>query len=178
MQRLDPLSVHQSFPLLDQLCCLSAVWLLTLLYSLLWHWAKIGGKWGPVILQKKITIHKRKSPCGTHFHPFTTLGFIFRKVIPVSIWKYPFFSIFAWTFKCSSLVCLEQLWGRSCVCICCTWCPRVCSYWDCRTSSCSHLHVYETLREVLGLYLDYSRQCFKGWISKKQIKAQFDLQNI
>lgn len=83
---LTPFLCINPFPSLTS----CAAWLLTLLYSLFCHWAKIGGKWGPVICKRKEEFIKEKTLVWLVSHLFTTLWFIFREVIHVSIWKYPF----------------------------------------------------------------------------------------
>lgn len=91
---------------------------------------------------KRNIIHKRRNPCSAFVsHPFTTLDFIYRKVIPVSIWKYPFFFC-GWTLSAHLLLVWHSSGEGAAFASCCTWCSCPCSYWGCRASFCSHLHIW------------------------------------
>ena len=92
---------------------------------------------------KRNIFHKWKNPCSAPVsHSFTTLGFLSSKVIPVSVWKYPFCG---WTLSAHLVLFWHSSGERAAFASCCMWCSSLCSYWGCRASFCSHLHVRETL---------------------------------
>lgn len=104
-------------------------------------WRKSRWKMKAYCKSKRNIIPKIKKPCSTFVsHTLTTWGFTYRKVIPVSICKYPFFFC-GWTLRARLLLVWHSSGAGAVFASCCTWCSCLCSYWACKACFCSHSNI-------------------------------------